>query len=445
MPQRYSRTAITLHWLLALLLAVQIGLGWQLEDVPSARAFDTYQFHKSLGITILVLTLLRLGARLFMARPAPAADRGWAKRLSQLVHAGLYLFMLGVPISGWALVSTSDIQVPTMLWGVVPVPHLPLPKSFNDPAEFAHEWLSWLGVALFVLHVAGAVRHHFILRDGLISRMLNVGAAPARAAMVTGIALGVVLAAVGLGRVMPIGGSAASDAVAAVPASGAVPAQAKGAEQSVAAKTGAAPVPEPEMDDADAANAATPADADAADSAGAQDSAKQAEKAAASAWQVAPGGRLNFFAKWGETPINGRFGKWSATIRFGPDDLKNSRIRVTVNLASADTNDGQRDEALKGAEFFNVGANADAVFTSTDISSRGGNRYRARGNLSLRGVSRPVTLDFTLDIKGDEARVSGGTTLNRLQFGVGQGQWNSTDQIAANVAVQFSFSARRQP
>jgi cytochrome b561/polyisoprenoid-binding protein YceI len=433
--------AIILHWSLALLLAFQIGLGWQLEDLPKGQGFAFYQFHKSVGISILLLTLLRIGVRLYAPRPAAAADNIWASRLSKFVHFGLYAFMLGVPISGWIMVSTSKLGVPTQVFGLFPWPNIPLPHVFHEPAEAAHGLLSWFGIALFVLHVAGALRHHFLMRDGLLGRILpgseklrtNMGVASFAAVL----AIAAVLVSTSYGRKIDLRG--------ATPANAALSAQ--GQTKINPASVGISPAaPQP----ADAAKMALDEVAKAAalkgpDALTLADTPKAAaSNAKAVPWQRAPGGSLGFVASWSGTPINGRFGNWNANVVFGKDDLKNSNIVATVNLGSATTSDADRDASLQGSDFFNTAAFPEARFTSRSISFVGGDRYRAAGVLSLRGKSVPVTLNFTLKFEGDDVIVTGSTVLNRTTFGVGQGQWASTDQIAGNVAVNFAFKARRK-
>jgi cytochrome b561/polyisoprenoid-binding protein YceI len=438
-PLQYSKAAILLHWALALALAFQIGLGWRLDDVPDAQKFASYQLHKSIGITILVLTLARIAVRYYKPRPAPAADMGWAKRLSKITHAGLYAFMLGVPLSGWAIVSTSKRQVPTMVWDILPLPHLPLGQGLHEPAEFLHEWLTYAGIALFALHVAGALRHHFILRDGLLSRMIPLGTGEAafqlgRAAVATSLALVIVGGGMVYGRTYLPGKPAASAASPALSSA-----------TNAADVAAPAPITDPlasvsPADDAAALKAKT-AEEDAAKALAAKEG-EGAEKAVP--WQIAPGGQLGFVASWSGSAINGRFKSWNGDVTFSPDDLKNSRIRVTVDLISADTDDGERDGSLKGPDFFNTAVSPQATFTSSSISKAGGDSYRAAGTLSLRGKSQPVTLNFTLKFAGDDVTVSGGTSLDRTKFGVGQGQWAATDQIAAKVAVNFNFKARKK-
>jgi polyisoprenoid-binding protein YceI len=160
-------------------------------------------------------------------------------------------------------------------------------------------------------------------------------------------------------------------------------------------------------------------------------------------WTVAPGGRLGFTARWNGEAVEGRFDRWRADIRFSPDQLAASRIKVTVDLTSTDTGDGQRDDSLQSSDFFNTAAYPSATFTARDIRHLDGDRYEARGTLDLRGAGKPATLRFTLRIEGNRARVGGTARIDRTAFGVGQGEWAATDAIAAEVDVAFAFTATR--
>ena len=170
-PARYHRAAIALHWLIALALVAQLALWFRLEGIPrGVQQFDAFQWHKSLGITVLLLSLVRLALRFKLPRPAPIGQ-GLARIAARGTHDLFYLVMIGAPLTGWALVSTARIKLPTMLFGVVPWPHLPLGAWANEPAEVAHGALGWLLPALIALHVAGALKHAW-QRDGTLQRML---------------------------------------------------------------------------------------------------------------------------------------------------------------------------------------------------------------------------------------------------------------------------------
>src|SRR5436190_369412 len=167
--RRYSTGAVVLHWLLALALAFQLAIGFAMPH-RGPHSFAPMQLHKSVGITILLLTLIRLAWRL-VRRPPDAIEEGWTAVAARIVHWAFYAVLMLGPISGWIIVSTAPLHVPTVLFGVVPWPHLPLPPSMNQPMEEIHQALSWIAIGLFVLHVAGALRHQFLLHDPVIKRI----------------------------------------------------------------------------------------------------------------------------------------------------------------------------------------------------------------------------------------------------------------------------------
>jgi polyisoprenoid-binding protein YceI len=161
------------------------------------------------------------------------------------------------------------------------------------------------------------------------------------------------------------------------------------------------------------------------------------------AWKVSRGSSLTFATAWSGEAIEGRFDRWTADIQFNPDALDRSRVSVSIDMASAVSGDEQRDASLPSADWFDTAVHPKATFTATRFERTGDGRFVARGQLSLRGVSRPLTLPFRLKIDGDRAEVSGVTTLDRTTFGVGQGEWASTDQIPAKVTVRIVLAAQR--
>jgi cytochrome b561/polyisoprenoid-binding protein YceI len=412
---RYNHAAMILHWLIALALAFQIALGFRLDDIPRGTGqFAAYQFHKSIGITILVLTLVRVGVRLFRARPAQLHDAVWARRAASVVHGLLYGFMIGAPLTGWLLVSTAKIQVPTLLFGAVRLPHLPAPQAWSGFAHESHELLAFLGIGLFVLHVGGALRHQFLKGEPLLQRMLPVLSGGTRSSLAMA---GSSFAAIGLAFAggwwvhwqSPVSQRPTESSLQAEPITD--------APKAAAPKEPADSVTEP-LENKAATN--EPIE-----------------------WTVSPGGRLAFTAKWTDSPVNGSFSRWDADIRFNPDALETTIIRAEVDLASANTADSQRDEMLRGEAFFDVALHPKAVFTARTAKKTGADRYVASGTLSLHGQKRPVALSFSLKIDGDRATVRGTAQLARTRFGVGSGEWATTDQIADPVSIAFSFSARK--
>jgi cytochrome b561 len=179
--ERYTTVAIVLHWLIALILISAIAVAWQFDDAKGLAKFQLFQLHKSLGITVLVLSLARLGWRLINPAPAPLASlKPWEKFLSKAVHVGFYVIMLGMPLTGWLVVSASPKNIPTLLYGLVDLPYLPFvhglaqaqAHDLQELFETVHEAMGKVTYALIVLHVGAALKHQFIDRDTVLSRMV---------------------------------------------------------------------------------------------------------------------------------------------------------------------------------------------------------------------------------------------------------------------------------
>ena len=178
---RYTAVAQALHWLLALGLIGQLALGLVMvhAGLPRMAMFKYYQLHKSIGITILLVALLRLLWRLTHRPPElPAEMPRFEKAGAHGAHVVLYLLMIGLPLVGWIMVSVSPFNLPTVLFGVVPWPHVPGLSAVTDKkywegvAKFVHAYGAYLLIALIALHALAALRHHFILRDDILLRML---------------------------------------------------------------------------------------------------------------------------------------------------------------------------------------------------------------------------------------------------------------------------------
>ena len=148
----------------------------------------------------------------------------------------------------------------------------------------------------------------------------------------------------------------------------------------------------------------------------------------------APGSTLVFASKYDGEVFTGKFASFTTTLSFDSAKLATSKLEVVIPLAGTSTGNGDRDSTLSGADFFNVAKFAQARYTATKFRSLGGNQYAADGSLSLRGVSKPVTLTFTWT-PGAQPVLSGKATVKRLDFGVGTGDWADTKTITNEVAV----------
>ncbi len=169
-------------------------------------------------------------------------------------------------------------------------------------------------------------------------------------------------------------------------------------------------------------------------------SAARAEK-----WKIDPAqSSLTFAGTQAGEKFTGKFSRFSAAISLDPQNLAAAHIEVTVDVASAVTGDRQRDEALPGKDWFDVKKFPQARFVSKEVR-RAGDSYEADGDLTLRGVTKPVRLKFTLRIEGNRAEAKGHAQLMREDFGVGKGEWNSDQWVAFEVGVDFDLKAVRAP
>jgi cytochrome b561 len=168
---RYTRTAIALHWLLALAIVGSFGMGVYMTDLPvSPQRLKLYNWHKWAGICILSLSALRLLWRLTHRPPADVAMPAWQQRAAHAVHGLLYLLFFAVPLAGWAYSSAAGF--PVVVFGVLPLPDFVSPdKALAEALKPLHKILAFALAALVLAHVGAALKHHFVDRDGLLDRM----------------------------------------------------------------------------------------------------------------------------------------------------------------------------------------------------------------------------------------------------------------------------------
>jgi len=160
-----------------------------------------------------------------------------------------------------------------------------------------------------------------------------------------------------------------------------------------------------------------------------------ATNAAAADWSTQAGSTLGFSATYDGEAFDGTFKTFTPQIRFDPAKPAGSLFDVRINLASADTKNEERDETLRGTDFFNTGRFAEARFTANKFRALGGNKFAADGTLNLHGITKPVTLAFTWT-PGAKTLLDGQATLKRLDFQVGTGDWADTAAMPNEVKVR---------
>lgn len=398
--------------------------------------FDLFQIHKSFGLSILALSVIRLGWRLGNAAPPlPEAMPGWQVIAARGTHWLFYFLMLATPLVGLAIVSVSPKDIPTVWFGLFAVPHLGFIDPGANPAATEHQFielhekLSYAILGLLALHIAAAFKHGFVNRDGVLRSM-----APSLGA-IFGVA--VIFIAMGGGVARYFASKAQPADIAPIGNVDAVETARPDAPPVVEPSAGASPAEPVSPEDAAPAQSASPALIENKFCNGAM--------ALSPNWRVDPaGGALRFMGAQSGQSFAGTFGRFSAEIAFDENNLDKSWLHVSVQTATAATGDALIDSTLPGREWFNVKAFGVATFTACNIRRTGTGEYEARGALAIKGVSKDITLPFVLTIDGDRASAAGGVDLIRTDFELGAApSWLADEGVALEARAEFSISATR--
>ena len=170
-----------------------------------------------------------------------------------------------------------------------------------------------------------------------------------------------------------------------------------------------------------------------------------AHAAEAPAWKMdAAKSSIAFTARQMRSPADGEFKKFTADIRFDPKNLDGSKVTVTIDMASAVAGNADVQKELKKELWFQVDKFPKATFVVSKFVSKGGSAYEAVAKLTIRDKTKDVTLPIKIEISGNGAVATGEIKLNRLDFGVGRGEWTNTSIVAEDVAVRIKIEATRQ-
>lgn len=170
-PGRYTVVAAVLHAVLAAAILGSLAVGLYMTGLPfSPTRLKLYNWHKWAGVVILLLSALRLLWRLTHRPPPDLPMPTWQARAAHAAHLALYVLFFAVPLSGWAYSSAAGF--PIVLFGVLPLPDwVPVQRELGEALKPLHHWLAYALAAVVALHVAAALKHHFVDKDGLLSRM----------------------------------------------------------------------------------------------------------------------------------------------------------------------------------------------------------------------------------------------------------------------------------
>jgi cytochrome b561/polyisoprenoid-binding protein YceI len=404
--QRWGAVSKLLHWSIVLLVIAQFVLANLAEGLPLGMAkLGMLARHKSVGITILALALLRLTWR--ATQPAPALPAGMPRAqrwLAQGTHALLYLLLLAMPLSGWLMSSAKNY--PVSWFGLLQLPDLVAPgDALYEAMHAAHELMAVALAVTALLHLLGALKHHFVDGDDVLRRMLPF----VRGVVPPGALLAGALLAAGAGPALAAGaaGAAGAASVPASPAASAGPAQAVRYELDPARST------------------------------------------------------LEFRFRQAGATATGRFTRFRVTLDWPAAGVTPSgpstegALEVTIDVASLDTADADRDATLRGGDLFAVERFPQARFLAGGLASGAGAATAAgapvvaRGSLRIRDRTRSVAVPLALRFATESGRrvawLRGELPLKRLDYGVGQGEWRSTQWVDDEVVVRWDLRLQESP
>lgn len=154
---------------------------------------------------------------------------------------------------------------------------------------------------------------------------------------------------------------------------------------------------------------------------------------------------IGFVSRQMNVPVEGRFRRFTADVRFDPHNPASSRAQIEVDLASIDTGSEEADTEVRKKGWLNLAAFPTARFHSTGVRALGADRFEAHGQLSIKGMTRDVIAPFTVKRTGESTVYEGGFSLSRLQFSIGEGIWSDTETVADEVQVRFRIVQTRDP
>lgn len=395
MPATNNRTNFgyvskTFHWLTAILIITAFPFGMIANDLPFSNDAEIAQkawlfsAHKTIGVLAFFTAFFRILWALSQPKPAHLNTNNQLEtQLADLVHWLLYFSMLLVPLSGWLHHAASSVAAPIWLPFGANIPFVPKSESLSALFSGGHFIFTKLLFISVGLHVVGAIKHTFVDRDKTMARMLpghtQIDARPEPNASRTPLILAITIYVGAMALGVTIGTSAHVKAPVTHLAS------------------------------------------------------------VASEWQVEDGEIEITVTQFGNK-ITGNFDDWTAAINFDPDrtDGPKGQVDVTINMASLEFG-SLTDQAL-GTDFFDLATHTTASFKGDIVNADAG--FLVNGGLTLKGVTLPVTLPFTLDINQNTARMAGTVSLNRMDFGIGQGLPDE-GSLKFAVTVHVNLTASR--
>lgn len=369
------------------MIVVQFVLAQLADNAPSdLRELVLLANHKSVGITILAVAVLRIIWRFRHTPPAlPTAMPRWQATASSISHWSLYALLFAVPVTGWLMSSAS--AYPVSWFNLFQLPDFVAPNpELKDVFEETHEVLAKLLLVIASVHVGAAAKHAVVDKDGVLHRMVSI----------ISVAVFVIVAVLGIAW---LGGAGGSDP--------------------------AAPVSSP---------AETPVD----------DAVAHMPESVSylPVWEIDyAASYIRFVGNQAGAEFDGTWEHWTAQLQFSTSDIGAGVFDVAIDTSSANTQDDDRDMTMTDPEWFDTVNYPEATFRASRFSEVSAGTYVADGQLTIKGIASPVRLLFTVESNGDRHVLDGKAQLDRLELGVGTGEWEDTEWVGKDVAVLVRVEA----
>ena len=393
---QYNFVAKLLHWLVAGLIVAQYILielsEWAKDSDNVVERLALLANHKSIGMTILALAVIRLVWRLFNKPPAlPSSMPKWQHLVSHLAHWLIYLLIFCLPLSGWLMSSANAYSV--SWFNVFVFPDLITANaSYADLFHFIHEIMTEVLFVIVVIHIVAALKHHFIDKDGVLGRM----ASPFGWGLLF-VTLALVIAL--FGRLGDSGGDKSVD---------------RAGSSSTEYQT-------------EVSSSLNPAEAPAS---------------SLPVWEIDySASYIKFTADQAGAPFDGVWEQWQAVMQFDAQQLGNSAFNVTIDTTQVNSQDQERDGYIVGEDFFDTAVFKTATFTATEFESQSDTEFTSNALLSIKGLSKAVLFTFSVNYQGDSVELIGRAKLDRLAWNVGTGDWTDTSWVGQDVMVNVKVVA----
>lgn len=384
----FTLIAKVLHWAVAGMIVLQFvlaKLAERAEESDSAlRELALLANHKSVGITILALAIMRLIWRKKNAPPAlPISVPSWQTTASQISHWSLYVLIIALPITGWLMSSASAYSV--SWFNLVQLPDFVPPNpELKETFEAIHETLAKILFMIASVHILAAIKHAVIDKDGVLRRITSTAS------------LGIFVAIIGVG-IVTLGRAGTSTSNATPPSTSTEtenPAEIARIESSLPA------------------------------------------------WDIDYSTSfIRFIGDQAGAAFVGEWQTFDAKLHFSTDALADSNFDVTIHTADVETEDDDRDATLAEPEWFDVSHFPEAYYRAALFREDGSSGFVATGHVTIKGITTPVNLKFTVEEIGNQRVLIGTTNLQRLELGIGTGEWEDTAWVSNDVIVNVHIEA----